>query len=150
MNQALQVFTFIIITAAISELCIKTSANNELVLERTAFVIIYHSEISSDTKTLTDLKQSLWDFGIKNPHVYPGDQSLLPLGSWTYFPVFPDLWNLFGTTCDWFVFLNELSCVNLTLLELTLSKFDASQDFFIGYGLEDKVSNVLLSRVSKA
>ncbi len=117
MTPALQLQLIIIIFV---EICNQFAVEGHP-FDRISFVIVTQSEVGSVrathvSKTHGDLRLALIESGISNPLIVSGEHMLPKLGSWSFFPVFPGLWNLLGS-CKKF-------CQSSTLLRIGLLDMD--------------------------
>lgn len=124
-------------------LCVHFSAGQNF-FDKTAFIFVSQTDNGQvGSKFANELPQFLKDYGVKVPKVQIIGEDFPGVGRWSYFPIFPKLWDLFGSSTNWFVFLNEFSLANLKNLEQSLSKFNASQNYFVGHAIVDQVRPLL-------
>lgn len=75
--------------------------------------------------------------------VYLSHRDFSHVGSWTIFPIIPEIVHRHGDETKWIIFCTDVTRFDYKNLEKTINNYDSNQDLFIGRGLHDREATII-------
>lgn len=115
-------------------------------LENVVFVVLsqpneHHVDLATETRK--NVRDQLVLESVTHSVVLLSHQDLPLHGGWTIFPLLSSLAHQYSSKYDWFVFLQESTKVNVTILKDLFRKYNPDEPTFIGHALKDREHSII-------